>query len=341
MNTKRILSGVQPTGALHLGNYFGAVKQHLELQETHECFLFIANYHALTSIHDRERLQIYTRDAATTYLALGLDPDKTEFWRQSDVPEVVELTWLLLTVTGVGLLERAHSYKDKVAKGTRPSAALFTYPVLMASDILAFKPALVPVGKDQQQHVEFAQDIAASFNHTYGQDVFDRPEPLFSETPRVPGTEWERDADGTFQRDSSGNRIPQKMSKSYANTIEIFAEGKQLQKRVGNITTDSVPLEDPMDPDDCLVFTLASLFMNREELHELDGSYRAGGFGYGRAKEKLATCIDKTFAPFRDRRRQLEQQPDFVEDILRTGAERARVVVRETLDEARAATGLT
>jgi len=336
----RILSGVQPTGILHLGNYFGAIKQHIELQEEGDGYYFIANYHALTSLKDPETLRKNTRDVAATYLALGLDPHRSVFFRQSDVPEVCELTWLLLTVTGMGLLERAHSYKDKTAKGIKPNAGLFTYPVLMASDILAYQSKLVPVGRDQEQHVEMAQDMAASFNHMYGEEVFTRPEPRFTQTPRVPGTDWERDEDGNFLRDEDGHRIPQKMSKSYNNTLEIFAEGKALKKAIGRITTDSIPLDDPMSPDDCLVFELCSLFMTEEELEDLRAKYEAGGFGYGGAKKTLIARIDDTFGPFRERKRELDRSPDTLEDILQDGARRARAEARKTLDHARQACGL-
>lgn len=336
----RILSGVQPSGIQHLGNYFGAIKQHIELQTHNECFYFIANYHALTTIRDADALRRNTLDLAATYLALGLDPEKAVFFRQSDVPEVCELTWLLLTVTGLGLLERAHSYKDKVQKGIKPNAALFAYPALMAADILAYRPSLVPVGRDQEQHVEMTQDMAAAFNHAHGCEVFVRPEPRFTETARVPGTDWERDADGGFFRDEEGKRRPQKMSKSYNNTIEIFAKGKALKKTINGITTDSIPLEDPMDPDDCLVFELCRLFMSREELAELADRYRTGGFGYGGAKKALKEKIDAAIGPFRERKKALDANPDELEDVLRDGARRARAAARVTLDDARAACGL-
>jgi tryptophanyl-tRNA synthetase len=336
----RILSGIQPSGRLHLGNYFGAIQQHLELQKHNECFYFIANYHALTSVRDAKQLRDNTRDVASTYLALGLDPDKAVFFRQSDVPEVCELTWLLLTVTGMGLLERAHSYKDKIAKGLKPTAGLFTYPVLMASDILAYRPEFVPVGKDQEQHVEMTQDMAASFNHTYDQEVFRRPEPRFTETARVPGTDWERDTAGDYARDDQGRRVPQKMSKSYDNTIEIFAEGKALKKAIGRITTDSQPLEAALDPDDCLVFKLCALFMTPGEQADLAARYRAGGFGYGRAKKALIDRIDQAFGPFRERKKALDADPDTLEDVLQSGAARARAVAGETLRDARRACGL-
>ena len=337
---KRVLSGIQPSGNLHLGNYFGAIKQHIELQNELECFFFVANYHALTTIKDRDQLREYVHDVAATYLALGLDPDRAVLWRQSDVPEVCELTWLFMTVTGMGLLERAHSYKDKIAKGIKPSVALFTYPVLMASDILAFRPHLVPVGKDQEQHVEMTQDMAQSFNAAFGRDVFVRPEPRFTKTARVPGTDWERTEDGAFQRNEQGERIPQKMSKSYHNTIEIFAEGKALKRAVNQITTDSIALEDPMNPDDCLVFDLCALFMDAAEQEDLRARYRAGGFGYGGAKKALIGKMDDLFGPYREKKKALDKDRDTVEDILRAGAAKARQVARATTDDARAACGL-
>lgn len=335
---KRVLSGIQPSGNLHLGNYFGAIRQFVELQETLDCYYFIADYHALTTIQDRDRLRTYTRDVAATYLALGVDPERAVFWRQSDVPEVCELTWLLLTVTGVGLLERAHSYKDKVAKSIRPSGGLFAYPALMAADILAFDTDFVPVGKDQVQHIEMTQDMAASFNAAYG-EVLHRPEPRLSPIPRVPGTDWERDEDGAFKRDDAGNRIPQKMSKSYGNTIEIFAEGKALKRTVGGITTDSIPMGEPMNPDDCLVFQLTELFLDAPEAEALRGRYR-DGCGYGEVKKLLIAKIDERFGPHRERKRALLADPDYLEDLLRSGAERARAVARATLDRARDASGL-
>ncbi|MBN2489990.1 MAG: tryptophan--tRNA ligase [Planctomycetes bacterium] len=336
----RILSGIQPSGRLHLGNYFGAIRQHLELQATSDCFYFIANYHALTTVKEPAALRRNTLDVAATYLALGLDPDRTVFFRQSDVPEVCELTWLLMTVTGMGLLERAHSYKDKIARGIKPSVGLFAYPVLMASDILAYRPRLVPVGKDQEQHVEMAQDMAASFHHAFGTEVFVRPEPRFTETARVPGTDWERGPDGSFLRDERGRRVPQKMSKSYGNTLEIFAEGRALKRAVGRIPTDSVALENPIDPDDCLVFQLCALFLEPDEQAELRARYRAGGFGYGRAKEVLLAQFDRVFGPYRERKQALDRDPDTLEDILRAGGARARAVARATLNDARRACGI-
>src|ERR1700752_3631325 len=238
---RRFLSGVQPSGKLHLGNYFGAVKQHIALQDEGQCFYFIANYHAMTTIQNADTLRENTRDVALDYLALGLDPEKAVFFRQSDVPEVTELTWVLATVTNMGLLERAVSYKEKVEKGIEASVGLFTYPVLMAADILIYRSNLVPVGKDQVQHLEMTQDMAGKFNRAFA-DIFPIPNPRLDKESKVPGT------DG------------QKMSKSYGNTIDIFAEGKPLEKTVMGIKTDSTPLGQPLDPDKCNVFALYSLF---------------------------------------------------------------------------------
>lgn len=337
---RRILSGVQPSGKLHLGNYFGAIKQHIALQDQGEAFYFIADYHALTTLGDVARAEAESakdqkrkprtaaeifrenvRDVALDYLALGLDPKKAVFYRQSDVPEVAELTWILSTVTGMGLLERAHSYKDKVAKGIAASVGLFTYPVLMAADILIVRSHLVPVGKDQVQHLEMTRDMAGYFNQAYG-EVFPEPRELLGEAAVVPGT------DG------------QKMSKSYGNTIEIFAEGKPLKKSVMGIVTDSTPPEAPKDPEPRTPYQLYKLFATPEEAADLAARYRAGGLGDGTAKQMLLEKIDAYFAPFRDRRKQLAADPGYVEDVLRDGAQRARAEAQKTMDLVRAATGL-
>lgn len=317
----RILSGVQPSGKLHLGNYFGAIKQHIELQEEGECFYFIADLHALTTIQNAEELQANVRDVALDYLALGLDPNKTVFFRQSDVPEVTELAWIFSTVTGMGLLERAHSYKDKVARGLPASVGLFFYPVLMAADILIYRSHLVPVGQDQVQHIEIARDIAGYFNRTYG-EIFPLPEYRLGQAPVVPGLDGK------------------KMSKSYGNTIEIFTEGNELKKRVMSIVTDSTPLEAPKDPDKCTVFKLYSLFATPQEQQELAEKYRRGGFGYGQAKQMLYEKIEQYYATARQRRRQLAREPGLVEEILRRGAERARSEARATMALVRRAVGL-
>jgi tryptophanyl-tRNA synthetase len=317
---KRILSGVQPSGKLHLGNYFGAVKQHIALQEEGDCFYFIANYHALTTIQDAQLLRDNTRDVALDYLALGLDPARAAFFRQSDVPEVTELAWILGTVTNMGLLERAVSYKEKIDKGIEASVGLFTYPVLMAADILIYRSHVVPVGKDQVQHLEMTQDMAGKFNRAFG-DIFPIPNYRLDKESKVPGT------DG------------QKMSKSYGNTIDIFAEGKPLEKTVMGIKTDSTPLGQPLDPDKCNVFTLYCLFATPEEKVAMADDYRAGKIGYGQAKKALKAKIDAYFTPFRDKRKELAKNPDHVEDVLRAGAKKARAEAEQTMELVRAAVG--
>lgn len=319
----RVLSGVQPSGKLHLGNYFGAIAQHIALQDRSpgDCFYFIADYHSMTTLTDPAARRANTLDAALDYLALGLDPAKATFFRQSDVPEVCELAWVLSTVCGMGLLERAVTYKEKVERGVDANVGLFTYPVLMAADILITKCNTVPVGRDQEQNLEITRDVAARFNRTYG-EVFPLPAPLMNAEAKVPGV------DG------------QKMSKSYGNTIEIFAEGKALKKTVMGIVTDSKTVEEPKDPSTCNVFALYGLFATDAEREELAARYRAGGMGYGVAKSLLLEKIDTYFAPARERRKQLAADRDHVENILAAGAERARSVARATLDEVRRLTGL-
>ena len=318
----RILSGIQPSGKLHLGNYLGMMRPAMELQEQGEAFLFIANYHALTTIHDRATLWGYTQDVALDFLACGLDPQRTAFYRQSDVPEVTELTWLLSTLAPMGLLERCHSYKDKTTRGLPASHGLFSYPVLMAADILAVQSNCVPVGRDQKQHVEVTRDLAIKFNNQFG-EVFTVPDPAIrDEVAVVPGV------DG------------QKMSKSYRNTIEIFGTAKATRKQIMRIVTDSKALEDPKDPDTCTVFALLKLLAPPNEQAEWAARYRAGGMGYGESKKALADHFEAHFAPLRAKREKLAGNPDYVEDVLQGGARRARAAARETLDRARAATGL-
>jgi tryptophanyl-tRNA synthetase len=319
--SKRILSGVQPSGKLHLGNYFGAVKQHIALQAEAEVFYFIADYHALTTIQDPKTLSEHTRDVALDYLALGLDPDRATFFRQSDVPEVNELAFILATVTNMGLLERAVSYKDKVDRGIEASVGLFYYPVLMAADILIYRSHVVPVGRDQVQHIEMTQDMAGRFNRTYG-EIFPIPNYRLDVGARVPGT------DG------------QKMSKSYGNTIEIFAEGKPLQKTVMNIKTDSTPLGSPLNPDTCNVFTLYSLFATPDEKTQLAELYRSGAIGYGEAKKRLLAKITEYFEQARQRRKQLAADHVYVEDVLRRGARKARAEAQKTVELVRQAVGM-
>ncbi|QHI70909.1 tryptophan--tRNA ligase [Tichowtungia aerotolerans] len=318
----RILSGIQPSGKLHIGNYFGMMKPALELQEQGEAFLFIADYHALTTVHDASALRQQVRDVALDFLAAGLDPEKTAFYRQSDVPEVQELSWLLSIITPMGLLERCHSYKDKLAKGFAASHGLFAYPVLMSADILIVQSNLVPVGRDQKQHLEVARDLAIKFNNQF-EEVFTIPEPSIRDSVAVvPGV------DG------------QKMSKSYDNTLEIFGDPKALKKRVMKIVTDSKELEDPKDPDTCNVFALYKLFASDEELADLAGRYRAGNFGYGTAKKELLAKINEHFAPMREKRAELENNLDYVEEVLSRGAEKARAEAQKTLSAARRAVGL-
>ena len=323
------LSGIQPSGLLHLGNYFGAIRQHVALSEQEgEHFYFIADYHALTSSRDPEALRNYIRETAITYLALGLDGDSACLFRQSDVPEVTEIAWLLGTVAGMGLLERATSYKDKIAKGLKPSVGLFTYPVLMASDILAYGSDLVPVGKDQAQHVEMAQDMAASFNAAFDAEVFRRPEMLLSEeksSRKVPGL------DG------------QKMSKSYDNTIWLFETGKPLRKALNRIVTDSRPPTEPKNPDELLLFDLLNLFLDDGELQQLKTSVREGGEGapgYGDLKNRLAEGIEDWFAPAREKRKLLLADTGEVDRILARGGEVARERAASVRDRALEASGL-
>jgi len=318
----RILSGIQPSGKLHLGNYFGMMKPSLELQEKGEAFLFIANYHALTSSTDPEFLRENTLDVALDFLACGLDPVKTTFFRQSDIPRLLELTWLLSTVTPLGLLERCHSYKDKVAKGIAASHALFSYPVLMAADILAYQSNIVPVGRDQKQHLEVTRDLAIKFNNEYG-DIFTLPEASIQETVAVvPGI------DG------------QKMSKSYDNHILLFDGKKATKKRIMKIITDSKELDDPKDPDTCNVYNIYKLFAGEEKVSEMAENLRKGGYGYGHAKTQLFEDLWEYLESFREKREALEQDLDYVEDVLAEGAKRARAVADKTFDAAKAAVGL-
>jgi len=318
----RVLSGIQPSGKLHIGNFFGAIRQHLKLQAEHSCFYFIADYHALTSNPNPADLAENTLDVAMDYIALGLDTEKTVFWRQSDVPEVTELTWLLSCITPMGLLQRCTSYKDKVAQGLTPNHGLFAYPVLQAADILSFDSNLVPVGADQKQHIEVTRDIAGRFNNTYG-EVFTIPEDYIIESVAiVPGV------DG------------QKMSKSYGNTIGIFEPQKSVRKKIMKIVTDSTPVEEPKDPEKCNIFALLKLVASEEELAQWENKYRAGGMGYGEAKKRLAELMIEYFEPYRAKRTELENNISHVKDILLDGAKRAKAVASETLAKARNAVGL-
>ena len=318
----RVLSGIQPSGRLHIGNFFGAMRQHLQLQAEHDCFYFIADYHALTSNPAPADIACHILDVAMDYIALGLDTEKTVFWRQSDVPEVTELTCLLSCVTPMGLLQRCTSYKDKVAQGLAPNHGLFAYPVLQAADILIYNSDLVPVGADQKQHIEVTRDIAIRFNNHYS-EVFTVPkEHIIESVAVVPGV------DG------------RKMSKSYGNTIEIFEPEDSVGKKIMKIVTDSTPVEDPKDPDKCNVFALLKLVASPEELAEWESKYRTGGMGYGQAKKRLAELMTDYFKPFQQKRTELENNIDYVKEVLANGTERAKAVARETLERARQAVGL-
>jgi tryptophanyl-tRNA synthetase len=305
---------------MHLGNWFGAVRQFVELQETEENFIFIADFHALTTVHDAAQLRANSLEIATEYLAAGLDPARTVLWRQSDVPEVCELAWLLSCVTGKGLLERAHAYKAAVDEGREVSMGLFCYPVLMAADILAYDADWVPVGEDQVQHIEMTRDMAEYFNHTFG-EVLKLPQPRLAKGfLRVPGI------DG------------QKMSKSYGNTLGLFEDEKTLRKKVMSIVTDSTPMGQPLNPDSCTVFALHSLFPG-DDLEELRRRYVAGDIGYGDAKKALLPKILHALTPLRERYAGLRRDPGYVADVLREGAKRASRVARATLDRCRRASG--
>jgi tryptophanyl-tRNA synthetase len=318
----RVLSGIQPSGRLHIGNYFGAMRQHLQLQTEHDCFYFIADFHALTSGPRPDELAQFTLDVAMDYLAMGLDTDKTVFWRQCDVPEVAELTWLLSCVTPMGLLQRCVSFKDKVAQGLSPNHGLFAYPVLQAADILIYRSNLVPVGADQKQHIEVTRDIAIRFNNTYG-EIFTVPEEYIIESVAVvPGT------DG------------QKMSKSYGNTIEMFEPEEDIRQKVMKIVTDSTPVEEPKDPNKCNVFALLKLVASEDELEQWEDRYRSGGMGYSEVKRRLAELMIDYFKPFRQKRIELEKDIDYVKKILSQGAEHARDEAVKTLIRAREAVGL-
>lgn len=319
----RILSGIQPSGTLHIGNYFGMMRPAIELQTRGDAFYFIADYHSMTSLTDADQRRKNTFDVALDFLACGLDPKKSVFYRQSDLPEVCELTWILGTLTPMGLLERAHSYKDKTAKGISPNFGLFAYPVLMAADILMYNANLVPVGKDQKQHVEMTRDIAIKFNQAYG-ETFVIPEPeIRAEVATVPGL------DG------------QKMSKSYGNTIEIFGDEKAIRKKIMGIKMDSrTPAEPKPDADQNLAIQLLKLVAPADVSADIENRLRAGGLGYGDLKKALFEHYWNYFAPFRAKRAELAANPDYVNQVLADGAQRARVVGGAVLQSARKACGL-
>jgi tryptophanyl-tRNA synthetase len=319
----RVFSGVQPSGALHLGNYFGMIERAMSYQAVaSEPIYFVADYHALTSVTDPEALRQSVREVTLAFLACGLDPQKSVFFRQSAVPEVHELAWLLSTVTPMGLLERCHSYKDKIAKGLEASHALFAYPVLMAADILLYQADKVPVGKDQKQHLEVARDIAGKFNDRFG-PVFKIPEPDIAETVAVvPGV------DG------------QKMSKSYKNTLDLFGEAKAFSKAVMGIKTDSTPVDQPKPVEGSTLVALYKLVATPEEHAAYVADLQRGGKGYGDFKKELLAKLDARFGPIRERHAELARQPGLVDDVLADGAQRARALAAPTLAAARAAVGL-
>jgi tryptophanyl-tRNA synthetase len=318
----RVLSGIQPTGRPHWGNYFGAIRQYIELQDEDESYYFVANLHALTTVRDAKLLAGYTLDAAIDLVALGLDPNRATLFVQSDVPEVSELCWLLLTGTSMGLLERCHAYKDKKAKGLTADAGLFTYPVLMAADILAYDADTVPVGEDQIQHIEVARDLAQSFNHHFGQTFILPKAKILDNSAKVPGTDGE------------------KMSKSYNNTLEIFEEPKAQRKKIMRITTDSRPLEEPKDPSTDHLFQLYSLVAKPNQIDDMAALYRRGGFGYGEVKKALADAAETYFGPARERRADLVAQPEKIREMLGDGASRARKKASQVLARAKKACGL-
>ena len=318
----RILSGIQPSGVLHIGNYFGMIRPAIALQSEGEALYFIADYHALTSLHDPRALREHSRGVALDCLACGLDPERAALFRQSDVPQVAELAWILSTVTPMGLLERCHSYKDKTARGLAASAGLFTYPVLMAADILIYDSDVVPVGRDQKQHLEVTRDIAVKINETFG-EVFKLPEPrIQASTGVVPGL------DG------------QKMSKSYGNTIDIFGEEKETRKRVMSIKTDSTPVEAPKDAESSVIFQLYSLFAGEAERAEMRDAFAKGGTGYGEFKKQLFAAVWEYFAPMRARRAEILAQPDYIDDVLSDGAQRANQIADGVMCRVRDAVGL-
>lgn len=318
----RILSGIQPSGQLHIGNYFGMMLPMINNMDKGELYAFVVNYHALTSVHDKESLSTGTLRAAADFLALGLDPEKCIFWVQSDLPEVTELAWVLSTLTPMGLLERCHSYKDKIAKGIAPSHGLFAYPVLMAADILIFQAERVPVGKDQKQHIEVARDIAIKFNNVFG-ETFVVPDPVIDDNvATVPGT------DG------------QKMSKSYGNTIPIFTDQKSLKKSVMAIVTDSTPVEDPKDPDKCNLYNIYKLFAPADRLKEVHGLYVNGGAMYGKIKLELVDILWEYFWEARETREKLLADPAHIKGILKKGADKAREKAMPTLELVRERVGI-
>ena len=320
----RILSGIQPTGRFHWGNYFGAIRQYIALQNGKEsAFYFIANLHALTTVREKKQLEQNTFNAALDLLALGLDPNQATLFVQSDVPEVSELCWILMTTTPMGLLERCHAYKDKKAKGLTADAGLFAYPVLMAADILLYDSDLVPVGDDQGQHIEVCRDIAGAFNHAFGKTFVMPKAYIVQDTAKVPGL------------DGGG-----KMSKSYNNTVEVFEDLNVQKKKIMGILTDSRPMEEPKDPAGDHLFALYSLFASEEQTTALEQTYRSGGFGYGSVKKELVVLAENFFAEARVRRKELSAKPNEVREVLAAGAAAARKKAAEVLKRVKKACGV-
>jgi tryptophanyl-tRNA synthetase len=318
-----IVSGIQPSGNLHLGNYFGAVQQFIQfIEEGHECYYFLANYHALTSIRDRKRLLELTRSTAADYLALGLDPERCSIYLQSDLPEVCELQWLLSTVTPMGLLERCHAYKDKIQQGLSADHGLFAYPVLQAADILIVRANRVPVGQDQKQHIEVTRDIAEYFNHSYGK-LLTIPEPFIPESvATVPG------------------RDGRKMSKSYNNAIELFAPEKEVRQQIFSIVTDSASVAEPKDPEKSILYAILKLFCDSQSRAYWEDRFKSGGLSYREVKQAIFDLYMQKFALMRTRRKQLDSQPDYVDEILKRGVEQARKVALPLVRKVREAVGL-
>jgi len=334
----RILSGVQPSRKIHIGNYFGAIRQFISLQDRGEALYFIANLHAMTTVRNGAELAAYTRDLALDFLALGLDPAKATLFRQSDIPEVIELFWYLSAVTPMGLLERAHSYKDKTARGIAADLGLFSYPVLMAADILLYGADVVPVGKDQVQHLEITRDIAIKFNATYVPG-YDPADPEGKEKGHTPGILKLPQA----MLQESAAVVPgtdgQKMSKSYGNVIEVFADDKTVKKQFMGMKTDSTPVEAPKDPEATPILPLFRLFASPEEVAEVEQSFREGGKGYGHYKVRLLELFHEKFDPARKRRQELERDPAYIEGVLRDGAQRARALAEPVIRSVRSAAG--
>ena len=318
-----IVSGIQPSGNLHLGNYFGAVKQFIQFIEgDHECYYFLANYHALTSLRDPQQLSQLTRSTAADYLALGLDPDKCSIYVQSDLPEVCELQWILTTVTPMGLLERCHAYKDKIQQGISADHGLFAFPVLPAADILIVNANRVPVGQDQKQHIEVTRDIAGYFNKTYG-DLFTLPDPYIPDSvATIPG------------------RDGRKMSKSYGNTIELFANEKDVRQQIYSIVTDSASVAEPKDPESSVLYSILKLFCDSDARAYWEDRFRSGGLGYREVKQAIFDLYMKQFESIRSRREQLERRPEYVDEILKRGVEQARKVALPLLKKVREAVGI-